>query len=66
MFLRNRLNKKGSENLNKQIFWFFLQSKKGDAPGWNYLLALALGLIALVFIIWLATKSANVGPSLLP
>ncbi len=65
MFLHNRLNKKGSEN-SKIIFWSFLHCKKGTATAWDYILALALGLIALIFLIWLAVNSANVGPSLLP
>ncbi len=35
--------------------------KAQELPGWAYIVALILGLFALIFLIWLAVKSGRTG-----
>jgi len=37
-----------------------IETKRGqELPGWAWIVALILGLFAVVFLIWLAVKSGN-------
>jgi hypothetical protein len=36
-----------------------LRSRKGDIPGWAYVIALIIGLFVLLFAIWIAAKSGQ-------
>lgn len=36
-----------------------IKSKKGDIPGWSYIVALIIGLLVIAFIVWLAVKSGS-------
>ena len=38
-----------------------LDSKKGDIPGWMYIIGLILGLFALIMIIYITVKSGKLG-----
>jgi len=44
----------------------FQNNRIGESGMWTYLTAIVLGLIVLIFLIWLATKSVNIVPSVLP
>ncbi|MBD3304648.1 hypothetical protein GF343_05915 [Candidatus Woesearchaeota archaeon] len=34
-------------------------NKKAEMPGWAYVVALIIGLLVLILIIWIATKSSS-------
>ncbi|MBN1644478.1 hypothetical protein JW851_00360 [Candidatus Woesearchaeota archaeon] len=34
-------------------------NKNADVPGWAYVIALIIGFIVLLFVIWLSTKSGQ-------
>lgn len=37
----------------------WLNKRGQDLPGWAYVVALILGLFAIIFLIWLSVKSGN-------
>ena len=47
----------------KQIFLItkLLFSKKGDLPGWSFIVGLIIVLMAVILLIWLAVKSGRAG-----
>ncbi len=51
------------QNLRIKKIW---NSKRGDTPMWEYIVAIILGLIALGFLMWLAVKATTTGINLLP
>ncbi len=42
-----------------QALYTLWKSKKGDLPGWTYIIALILGLFVLIFAIWIAAKAGQ-------
>ncbi|MBW3001719.1 hypothetical protein KY338_00995 [Candidatus Woesearchaeota archaeon] len=36
-----------------------MMNKKAEMPGWAYVVALIIGLLVIILIIWIATKSSS-------
>ncbi|MEM4246732.1 MAG: hypothetical protein QXR48_00455 [Candidatus Woesearchaeota archaeon] len=42
-----------------RTLYSMLRNKKGDIPGWAYVIALIIGLFVLLFAIWLIAKAGQ-------
>jgi len=42
-----------------RLIFDFLKQKKGEIPGWAYIVGLIVGLIALIILIYIAAKSGR-------